>query len=155
MKKKKNLDLTDLGKYFLVDNDPNKRVKLISNKSSYMWNVEYAISKRREDIIEGRLTHSPEEEKAVGKGADQEITTPENEVKIKIDDTPQEMLRVEFRMKQGDKLIIKTLEGKHASTWHEWVQGVCMFAHLHQANPDWVSLKWKIEETDIIQTKSK
>ena len=39
----------------------------------------------------------------------------------------------------------RTLNATQAQKWDDLIAGVCMFAHIHQANPDWTVLDWKEE----------
>jgi len=56
-------------------------------------------------------------------------------------------LRIEIVVQEDDgRRIVKTLEGEDAEKWSEMVASVCMRAEMHNANPDWGSLRWQKTE---------
>ncbi len=56
-------------------------------------------------------------------------------------------LKVEITVQEPDgRIVIKTLEGRDAERWSEFVEQVCMMAFTHGANPDWGSLNWQKKE---------
>lgn len=53
-------------------------------------------------------------------------------------------LKVELTVEEDDgRIIVKTLEGEDAEKWQKLVADVCLFAQVHNNNPDWASLQWR------------
>jgi hypothetical protein len=56
-------------------------------------------------------------------------------------------LKVEITVKEEDgRVVVKTLEGDDAERWREFIEQVCLSAHVRGSNPNWGSLQWHIEE---------
>ncbi|HEY0319735.1 MAG TPA: hypothetical protein VGC66_02070 [Pyrinomonadaceae bacterium] len=56
-------------------------------------------------------------------------------------------LKVELTVKEDDgRVIVKTLYGEDADKWQRLVADLCLFAQVHNRNPDWASLQWRKTE---------
>jgi len=49
---------------------------------------------------------------------------------------------MEFLQPDG-KVMVRTLVGKQAEEWDKALEGITMFAHVHNANPNWGEFLWK------------
>jgi hypothetical protein len=59
-------------------------------------------------------------------------------------------LNVELTVEEDDgRVIVKTLEGEDADKWQKLIAELCLFAHVHNKNPDWASLKWRKSEESV------
>jgi hypothetical protein len=66
----------------------------------------------------------------------------------------QEMVRtlkVEITIEEDDgRVIVKTISGEDADKWQRLIAELCLFAQVHNKNPDWASLQWrKTEESRV------
>jgi hypothetical protein len=60
------------------------------------------------------------------------------------------VLKVELTVQEEDgRVVVKTLEGEDAERWDRFIASVCVLAHVHRANPDWSSLRWRKKEASI------
>lgn len=51
-------------------------------------------------------------------------------------------VQITKRDENGDEFI-ETLKGDDAALWQAYTQSVGIFAHRHDANPDWAALSWQ------------
>jgi|GEM_PF-2874868 len=50
-------------------------------------------------------------------------------------------LKLEITVREDDgRVVVKTLEGKDAEKWDQYMKSVCTLAFAHNQNPDWASL---------------
>ena len=59
-------------------------------------------------------------------------------------------VKVKITVEEDDgRVIVKTLEGEDAEKWGEFIASVCLFAHIHNKNPEWGELRWQKQEIHV------
>ena len=54
----------------------------------------------------------------------------------------QRIVKIEITTREGNDLVVRTLEGEQATEWFRMTEEVRILAESRNMNPDWSKLKW-------------